>query len=185
MEHAWIASSFHAPYASQPKQTGNKTCGPLKSHTFPTTNFASHHQRSLRPAFASSAQNPRKVASPQTPAEPDPPTSTSPLVERNQYDTPLLRIFLPLAVVLGILMFIDAGFSGDWSRIGAITREQESELRSLLPVVVGGHGVCAIVAAAVSLRRNEPNWALRGLKTLAGGFVTLVEVLLVPDTAGR
>ena len=77
-------------------------------------------------------------------------------------------------------MFIDAGYSGDWSRIGALTKETELQLQGLLPVVVLGHGACAAVAGAISAKRGE-NWVPRAAKTMAGGFVTLVEVILLPD----
>lgn len=45
--------------------------------------------------------------------------------------SPLYRIWLQLGVVLLLLMLVDAGFSGDWSRIGAITTEQEAALRQV------------------------------------------------------
>ena len=93
---------------------------------------------------------------------------------------PLLRVYLPIATVLGILMLLDAGYSGDWSRIGAITTDQEAALRGLVPIVVGGHGACAAAAAVVSARRGEA-WPLRAAKTFASGFVGLVEVVLLPD----
>lgn len=83
--------------------------------------------------------------------------------------------------LVGVAMLIDAAYSGDWSRIGAITKEQETYLQSFAPIAVGGHALCAVIAAAVSRSREEPNWALRGLKTLGGGIVTLIEVLALPD----
>ena len=96
-------------------------------------------------------------------------------------DTPLLRIWLPLAVFLGILMLIDAAYSGDWSRIGALSKEQELQLHKFVPIAIGGHAVCAVVAGSISKQRGESTWILRSVKTLASGFVGLVEVILLPE----
>lgn len=49
--------------------------------------------------------------------------------------SPLYRTWLQLGVVLLLLMLVDAGFSGDWSRIGAITTDQEAALRQVHRVV--------------------------------------------------
>ncbi|KGN65187.1 uncharacterized protein LOC101206545 [Cucumis sativus] len=51
----------------------------------------------------------------------------------NQFKFPSLRVSNPLLArsvvsVLG-LGFVDAGYSGDWSRIGAITKETEDLLK--------------------------------------------------------
>ena len=65
--------------------------------------------------------------------------------------SPLYRIWLQLGVVLLLLMLVDAGFSGDWSRIGAITTEQEAALRQVgarnSGCVSGGCGArsCAVL----------------------------------------
>ena len=77
-------------------------------------------------------------------------------------------------------MFLDAAYSGDWSRIGAISKDTEEKLQSVAPVAILGHTILSIIAATISARRGDKNWQLRGLKTLAGGFVTLIEVILVP-----
>ena len=49
--------------------------------------------------------------------------------------TSLYRTWLQGAVVLVILAAIDAGFSGDWSRIGILTTDQEAQLRGLLALL--------------------------------------------------
>lgn len=92
----------------------------------------------------------------------------------------ILRTYLPLAVVLGISMLVDAAYSGDWSRIGAISHEMEVQLQSIVPLVAVGHGICAIGSGMVSARRGESRWPWRALKALGGGFVTLLEVFLMP-----
>ncbi|XP_022135305.1 uncharacterized protein LOC111007301 [Momordica charantia] len=53
--------------------------------------------------------------------------------QENQFEFPSLRVPNPLVArfvvsVLG-LGFVDAGYSGDWSRIGAITKESEDLLK--------------------------------------------------------
>lgn len=76
-------------------------------------------------------------------------------------------------------MLLDAAYSGDWSRIGAITKEDEVFLQSLVPIVFFGHTLCAAAAGYISFNRGE-NWVPRALKTVASGFVGLVEVVLLP-----
>lgn len=43
--------------------------------------------------------------------------------------SPLYRVWLQVGVVLVIFMLIDAAYSGDWSRIGVITSDQEVQLK--------------------------------------------------------
>lgn len=78
-------------------------------------------------------------------------------------------------------MLIDAAYSGDWSRIGAITKEQELQLQGIVPIAFIGHGMCAATAGAISAKRGE-NWVPRAAKTMASGFVGLVEVILLPES---
>lgn len=113
-------------------------------------------------------------------AEATPPQDDALAELRKAAATPLLQVWLPIGVVLGILMLVDAAYSGDWSRIGAISKEQEMQLQGLVPLVVGGHGACAAAAGVISAKRGE-NWAPRALKTFGAGFVGLVEVALVPQ----
>jgi hypothetical protein len=97
-------------------------------------------------------------------------------------NTPLFRVYLPSAVFIGTLALIDAAYSGDWSRIGVITEEQELFLQEvLLPFEAVGHGLCGVFAGWVSSQRGEENWAKRAVKTLAGGAVTLIEVIVLPE----
>jgi hypothetical protein len=148
--------------------------------------------RSAAPHFAGSAaprsapraarQLPRICATrgDKTPSEEEDPLAAL----RAAAATPLFEVALPGAVVIGILALLDAAYSGDWSRIGAITVEQEAQLRALVPVAAGGHAACAACAAVVSARRGE-RWAPRAAKTLASGFVGLLEVALVPQDRGK
>ncbi|KAL4519728.1 hypothetical protein Ndes2526B_g01700 [Nannochloris sp. 'desiccata'] len=96
-------------------------------------------------------------------------------------DNSFFRLWLPLAVAAGMLMLFDAAYSGDWSRIGVITKDQEVTLRAFVPVAVGGHAVCCVVAGYISKQRGEVSWLSRSIKALAAGFVGLIEVVLLPE----
>ena len=54
------------------------------------------------------------------------------------------------AVALVVLAAVDAAYSGDWSRIGAISKETEEALKPLLIALGGFHLVCAAVAGVVA-----------------------------------
>lgn len=49
--------------------------------------------------------------------------------------TPLYRWGLQGAVVLVILGAVDAGWSGDWHRLGVLTTDQEAAIRGLLALL--------------------------------------------------
>ena len=49
--------------------------------------------------------------------------------------TPLYRWGLQGAVVLAILGAVDAGWSGDWHRLGVLTTDQEAAIRGLLALL--------------------------------------------------
>lgn len=54
------------------------------------------------------------------------------------------------AVVLVILGIIDAGYSGDWSRIGVLKPQQEQLIQSFVVALGFFHIFCAGVAAYVA-----------------------------------
>jgi hypothetical protein len=111
-----------------------------------------------------------------------PTTFVSPYPEYSDaIDNPIYRIWLPLAVTAGMLMLFDAAYSGDWSRIGVLTKDQELQLQAFVPIAVGGHGLCCIAAGCISKNRGEASWPIRSIKALAAGFVGLVEVILLPE----
>lgn len=93
---------------------------------------------------------------------------------------PFIRWYAPGAVFLGTLMLLDAAYSGDWSRIGVLTKDEEVALQGLVPFEAVGHSAAAVAAALVSSRRGE-DWVPRALKAFFGGIVTLIEVVLVPS----
>ena len=75
----------------------------------------------------------------------------------------LTRLFVPIArcsslvagaVVLVILAAIDAAYSGDWSRIGVISKDVELGLRPLLALLGVFHIFCGGVAAIAASKKG-------------------------------
>jgi hypothetical protein len=71
-------------------------------------------------------------------------------------DARWFNTYLHLGVFVFILGFIDAGYSRDWTRIGAITPESEQKLRDLAVVLGQVHIVAAAAAGVVASKRNLP-----------------------------
>lgn len=63
------------------------------------------------------------------------------------------EFWIQVAVVILTVGFVDAGYSGDWSRIGAISRETEAQLRIGAYLVVP---VSAVLVWAIGKRREIP-----------------------------
>lgn len=78
-----------------------------------------HVQAARRPL-----RQPQASSGGQREPPPDPTAAARSLVS-----SPLYRWWLQGAVALVVFMLVDAGFSGDWVRIGAITKEQEALAR--------------------------------------------------------
>lgn len=79
-------------------------------------------------------------------------------------------------VVLAILALIDCGWSGDWSRIGAVTHENEAQARWLcLNVVFPAHCVTALVTYSVELEEDKVKNAFKSF--LVGGL-TMIKALV-------
>eukprot|EP00884_Botryococcus_braunii_P005958 jgi/Botrbrau1/15363/Bobra.0304s0005.2 len=91
--------------------------------------------------------------------------------------TQLYSVWLQGAVVVVILGLIDAGYSGDWSRIGVLTPQAEELIRSFVGALGFFHIACAGIAAYVAASK-ELNVAAAVAKVSAVGFLALVEVLL-------
>ena len=89
-------------------------------------------------------------------------------------DSKLFNTYLHLLVFVLILGFVDAGYSRDWTRIGAISPELEQQLRDLAVVLGEVHVACALVAGAVATKRNLPV-APAVAKTALVGFLALCE----------
>jgi hypothetical protein len=94
---------------------------------------------------------------------------------------PLLTTYIPIAIVLAIAMYLDAAYSGDWSRIGVLSKEQETFLQDFCIVGVSIHALLGVVAANVSKQRGERTWLLRGLKVFVVGIVAFTEVWHLPE----
>ena len=59
---------------------------------------------------------------------------------------------IELAELALLLMLVDAAFSGDWSRIGAITHDTELALQKVAAFVCAAHLVTAAAAGAIAAR---------------------------------
>jgi hypothetical protein len=85
--------------------------------------------------------------------------------------SPLYRVWAQLGVVLLLLMGLDAGFSGDWSRIGVLTTEQEQQLQQVggwgradqQPIKMGG-GQRRLVATAAGFCFRAVDLPWRGVQ---------------------
>ena len=93
---------------------------------------------------------------------------------RSVADARWFNTYLQGAVFVGILGFIDAGYSGDWSRIGAISPELEAKLRFYALVLLGVHVVAAAAAGKVAESRGLPV-APAVAKTFSVGFLAFLE----------
>ena len=80
-------------------------------------------------------------------------------------------------VVLAILALIDCGWSGDWSRIGAVTQENEAQARWLcVNVVFPAHCVTALVT--YSVEDSEEDKVKNGFKSFIVGGLTMIKALV-------
>lgn len=78
---------------------------------------------------------------------------------------------------MALLAGIDAAWSGDWSRIGVISKSTEQFLQSALTAVGGWHllmGMCAYIIASQNGRPELPATA----KALAVGTLPVLELIL-------
>ena len=64
--------------------------------------------------------------------------------------------FAPLQASIAVALagVVDAGYSGDWSRVGALTTEQEAWTRRFVAFVAVAHGVVGAIARDVALKRG-------------------------------
>jgi len=101
--------------------------------------------------------------------------------------TPREAWFAPAQVGVAVVLagVVDAGYSGDWSRIGAITTAQEGAIRAFCVFVAVAHGALGVVAYDIARRRNvmDPRWAF--VKTFVVGTLALVEVAFGGGTRRR
>lgn len=83
--------------------------------------------------------------------------------------------FVEFGVVVATLAVVDAGFSGDWSRIGVLTTDQELVLQELVKFIVVAHGVTAALTVRVA-QENSYSIPEAVLKGFAFGSLGLVEI---------
>ncbi|GMH40635.1 hypothetical protein BSKO_08539 [Bryopsis sp. KO-2023] len=95
---------------------------------------------------------------------------------RGLTSTPLYRVYLQGGVVLGVLGLVDAAYSGDWSRIGAISKADEAFLQQIVWIVFGVHVASSLGAAKLKSDRGQ-DWLIPAGKALAVGFLAFIEVV--------
>jgi len=83
-----------------------------------------------------------------------------------------------------LLGLIDAAFSGDWSRIGAISADREEQLKQICVFIGLFHCVCVPVAAVVASQRGLRVVPMTA-KVAAVGGLALFEVLLMHPPAAE
>ena len=93
--------------------------------------------------------------------------------------------FAPLQASIAIALagVVDAGYSGDWSRVGALTTEEEAWTRRFVAFVAVAHGVVGAIARDVALKRGADATSANAAfaKTFVVGFVGLVEAAFGGD----
>ena len=129
----------------------------------------------VRPNARSTRPSRRAVRMQATP-QPDTPFNLPPAVVAAAR-APWFTIGVQGAVALIVAAAVDAAYSGDWSRIGAITPDTEAALKPLVHALAVFHLACAIVAARAAASKGR-NPVPAGLKAAAVGFLAAVEAVL-------
>lgn len=96
--------------------------------------------------------------------------------ERAFGTTPREPWFGPLQIAIAVVLagVVDAGWSGDWSRIGALTKAQEANARAFIEFVCVAHAAVALAARDVAIKRGrDGTWAF--CKTFVVGFMGFVD----------
>jgi hypothetical protein len=83
---------------------------------------------------------------------------------------------LETVILLGVLTAVDAGFSGDWTRLGLVSADVETTVKSTITSVGLFHLVCAPIAVISSVVKKQPVVPAL-LHTLAIGGLGLGRVL--------
>lgn len=73
---------------------------------------------------------------------------------------------------MALLGLTDAGFSGDWSRIGVLTTFQEQQLQQLTVAIACVHITCSL---GLALSGRGDRWLV--LKALATGPLAVAEAV--------
>ncbi len=96
--------------------------------------------------------------------------------ERAFGTTPREPWFGPLQPAIAVVLAgtVDAGWSGDWSRVGALTKAREADARAFVECVCVANASMALVARDVAIRRGMDGTRAFA-KTLVVGFVGVVD----------
>lgn len=89
---------------------------------------------------------------------------------------------LEAAVLIGGLGVVDAAYSGDWSRIGVISKETELILQQAVQIIVPIHAVEGLIAAAIA-RGKGTNLFVAWIKGFAFGALGIWEIYTSDDEA--
>ena len=84
------------------------------------------------------------------------------------------------AVALTVAAAVDAAFSGDWSRVGAISKDAEDALKPLVGVLAAVHAAAAGVAGTAAARKGNPV-APAVAKAAVVGVLAAVEAVFAED----
>ncbi|DBA85684.1 TPA: hypothetical protein ACH3X1_005255 [Trebouxia sp. C0004] len=79
--------------------------------------------------------------------------------------------------LLIVLAAVDAAFSGDWSRIGAISKDTELWLQSALGLLGMWHLIMGAAAYSIAEQHGRPK-LLATIKALAVGTIPVLELML-------
>lgn len=74
-----------------------------------------------------------------------------------------------------------AAYSGDWSRIGAISKADEAWLQEVLPMLAAFHAFAAVVSGIVATRAGRPAVWPVAKASLVGGLAMFEQLLQVDD----
>lgn len=86
------------------------------------------------------------------------------------------------STLLVVLAAVDAAFSGDWSRIGAISKDTELWLQSALGLLGIWHLLMGAAAYSIAEQHGRPK-LLVTIKALAVGTIPVLELMLDIQTA--
>ncbi|CAA7404206.1 unnamed protein product [Spirodela intermedia] len=97
------------------------------------------------------ARRPRRRRLPPSAKKPDLPEAAPPAKNFISRLVPSKSLLARASVTVFALGFVDAGYSGDWSRIGAVSRETEEVLKAAAYVVVP---LCVFLIISLSSDRG-------------------------------
>lgn len=84
------------------------------------------------------------------------------------------------AVALVVLAAVDAAYSGDWSRIGAISGGTEEALKPLVAALGAFHAACAGIAGVAASRKGN-SVPRAAAKAALVGFLAAVEAVFAEE----